>query len=308
MNSKELLILLLNILEKQFGLFVVKDFIGFVDWEPSLGVTLLPYTGHHSEFCSAVKHCSRAFDRCVRCANIQQHICERRLASFSKPCFLGLSEYTFPIIIENQCVGSISVGLYTNDRADAVARVKKLCREMDLNEEDMLQHFDNTVSDSAPDEEAKAVFKFFANYISALFQPYYNASLQSKTKLTEDASFRNIYNYILRNYTDPNIRVATIAKACNYSPSYVSHMFKKHMKISLRSYINQLRIVLAKHELKNGRSVSYTAMVCGYNDSNYFCKIFHELVGVPPSQYSRHVGRRADIYSLPMPDFFSSVQ
>lgn len=306
MNSKELLMLLLNLLEKRFGLFAIKDFVGFVDWEPSIGVTLLPYTGHHSEFCSAVKHCPEAFDRCVRCASVQQHICQRKMAPFVKPCFLGLSEYTYPIIMEGQCIGSVSVGLFTGNRQDAVRRVQKLCRQLALDEETMLQHLYNTVSDSPPDEEAKAVLKFFADFISALFLPYYDPSLQSRNKQTEDASFRNIYNYILRNYTDPNIRVETIARACNYSPSHVSHMFKKHMKVSLRSYINQLRIVLAKHELRNGRSVSYTAMVCGFNDTNYFSKIFQKLVGVPPSQYSRHVGRRDEVYSLPIPDFFSA--
>lgn len=307
MRSKELLTRLLNLFEENFGLFAIKDFIGFVDWNPSIGAALLPHTGHHSEFCSVIKRCPRAYDRCVRCANVSQHICQRRMRPFAKPCFLGISEYTQPIIIKDHCVGSISVGFYTDDRADALARIQTLCRTMALDEPAILQHFYNTVRPTPPDGEAKAVLKFFASFIADLFLPYYDTSFQEKARRPEDSSFHNIYNYILQNYTDPNIRIDSIARACNYSPSHVSHTFNQHMKVSLRSYINQLRIILAKHELRNGRSVSYTAMVCGFNDTNYFSRIFREHVGVPPSQYSR-CASRDDIHSLPSPDLPSLPQ
>lgn len=97
-----------------------------------------------------------------------------------------------------------------------------------------------------------------------------------------------IRNYIVDHYTDPNISVKTIAKNCHYSVSYVSHTFSNNMRVNIRTYINQLRIVLAKHELTMGNTVTATAAICGFNDTNYFSSIFRAVVGVPPSRWAQH--------------------
>ena len=106
------------------------------------------------------------------------------------------------------------------------------------------------------------------------------------------SGFHTILTYIRNNYTDPGISVSSIAKACNYSRSFVSHTFSRYMKMNLRTYINQMRVILAKHELQSGSSVALTAMVCGFSDANYFTTIFRQVVGVSASQYARNTNRR----------------
>ncbi|PNV59520.1 hypothetical protein C0033_23350 [Clostridium sp. chh4-2] len=300
MDIKELLTPLLNTLDHLCSGFVLKDFVGFLNWEPTVGAALLAYTGHHSAFCTAVKQNSAAYARCVQCADIHQRFCERTYAPFCRPCFLGISEYSVPIIIDELCIGSISVGHYCSDYSFTASRISALSNRFGLEESTLLQCFAGTVGAAPPSEDCKIVIVFIARYLAEVFRPYTGRVQKYKeSQNVTDIGFENIQKYIYRCYTDPGLNVTSIARACNYSHSYVSHTFNQRMKINLRTYINQLRIILAKHELRNGCSVSFTAMVCGFNDANYFCKVFQSMVGIPPSQYAKHVNKKEELNSLP---------
>lgn len=302
MDIKELLTPLLNTLDRLNSGFVLKDFVGFLNWEPTIGAALLTYTGHHSAFCTAVKQNPEAYARCVQCADIHQRFCERTCSPFCRPCFLGISEYSVPIIIDELCIGSISVGHYCSDYNFTANRISALSRRFDLEESLLLQCFSSSVNSAPPPDNCKVIISFIAEYLAEVFRPYTGRTQKCKeSQNAADVGFENIQKYIYRCYTDPNINVASIAKACNYSPSYVSHTFNQRMKINLRTYVNQLRVILAKHELRNGCNVSFTAMVCGFNDANYFSKVFQSMVGIPPSQYAKYANKKEETNnSLPL--------
>ena len=286
MNKYESFDKLMVSVENICGGFVIKDFVGFLNWEPTLGSLLLRYTGHHSAFCQSIKQEPGIYPRCVLCSTAHQRRCERLQKPFSKACFLGISEYSVPIVIDRLCIGSVSVGRNCPDPADAALRLKKEAERFSL-DFPLLKHlYDSSVQPMPPSQQTCAVFQFIAEFLAEEFRPY--AGRASRAAASSDAGFELIQTYIFNNYTSPSISIASIAQACNYSQSYVSHIFKKKMKVNVRTYINQLRIVLAKHELASGSSVSFTAMICGFNDANYFSNVFRSMVGIPPSQYARH--------------------
>lgn len=290
MNKYESFDKLMASLEKICGGFVIKDFVGFLNWEPTLGSLLLRYTGHHSAFCQSIKQEPGIYPRCVLCSTAHQRHCERLQKPFSKSCFLGISEYSVPIMIDQLCIGSISIGHTCPDPADAALRLQRETERFSLDYPALKQLYDSSLQTEPPSQQACAVFQFVAEFIADEFRPYAKRVRASRDSTTSaDAGFEIIQTYIFNNYTSPNISIASIAEACNYSQSYVSHAFKKKMKVNVRTYINQLRIVLAKHELASGSSVSFTAMICGFNDANYFSNVFRSMVGIPPSQYAKHV-------------------
>lgn len=289
MNKAEALDRLMVSLENISGRFIIKDFVGFMNWEPSLASVLLPYIGHRSAFCQSIKSNAQTYSRCITCSIVHQRRCMRKQAPFSGTCYMGIDEYAVPIMIDDLCIGSISIGSYCLDPKDAESRMRKEMARSGEDYEARKQLFDISVGSKAPSEEACAVFQFVASYLAEEFRPYaHRALLQQDAVKTSDAGFDIIQTYIFNNYTNPTIGIASIAEACNYSQSYVSHTFSKKMKVNVRTYINQLRIVLAKHELAAGNSVSYTAMICGFNDANYFSNVFRAMVGIPPSQYAKH--------------------
>ena len=289
MNKFEAFDRLMTSLENISGRFIIKDFVGFMNWEPSLAALLLPYIGHRSAFCQSIKANEQLYSRCITCSIAHQRRCMRKHVPFSGTCYMGIDEYAIPIMIDDLCIGSIAIGNYCLNPEDADRRLRREATRSGEDYEALKQLFDISVSTMAPSEETRAVFQFVATFLAEEFRPYvHRAQRQEDTVKTPDAGFETIQTYIFNNYTNPTISIASIAEACNYSQSYVSHTFSKKMKVNVRTYINQLRIILAKHELAAGNSVSYTAMICGFNDANYFSNVFRSLVGIPPSQYAKH--------------------
>ena len=289
MHSYEAFEHLITTLESICGGFVIKDFVGFLNWEPTLGALLLRHTGHRSPFCQSVKQNPDAYTYCSVCSQAHQRYCCRSKEPFTRSCYLGISEYSVPILIGQQCIGSISAGHYCTDPAEAQSRRDKFALRFGLNTTELEPLFQSSVSTRLPSHEALAVFDFVAAFLAEQFRPFVDEPESiACTSHEEEDGFELIRTYICNNYTSPNICVASIAEACHYSPSYISHTFKKRMKINVRTYINQLRILLAKHELSQGSSVSYAAMICGFNDANYFSSVFHSMVGIPPSRYAKH--------------------
>lgn len=289
MKKFEALDRLLTSLENISGRFIIKDFVGFMNWQPSLAALLLPYIGHRSAFCQSIKTNEQLYARCITCSIAHQRRCMRTGAPFACACYMGIEEFAIPIVIDDLCIGSIAIGNYCLDMENADRRLRKEALRAGEDYEALKQLFDVSFSSKAPSEEACAVFQFVAAYLAEEFRPYaHRAQRPTDTVKTPDAGFDTIQTYIFNNYTNPSISIASIAEACNYSQSYVSHTFSKKMKVNVRTYINQLRIILAKHELAAGNSVSYTAMICGFNDANYFSNVFRAVVGVPPSQYAKH--------------------
>ena len=68
MESEKALLSLLSRLERLNRIIIVKDFVGFLNWNTSLGGILVPHVGHHCAFCTAMKQNEQAYACCVACA------------------------------------------------------------------------------------------------------------------------------------------------------------------------------------------------------------------------------------------------
>ena len=59
--------------------------------------------------------------------------------------------------------------------------------------------------------------------------------------------------------------------------------------MTFSDYLIKVRVGRAKELLMEGRSVEEVCERVGYDDSNYFIKIFKKYVGVTPSKYRKSV-------------------
>ena len=104
--------------------------------------------------------------------------------------------------------------------------------------------------------------------------------------------------YIKENISAP-LTLEEVSHHCCCSKSNLSHSFKKNMGMNIKSYINSLRIRQAITYLqRSDASVTEIALSLGFNDANYFSKVFTELTGHSPTQY-RHA-LRAGATALPL--------
>lgn len=97
---------------------------------------------------------------------------------------------------------------------------------------------------------------------------------------------QEIVSYISTNIC-ADLSLPTLSAKYNISPSHLSKQFKGLTGMGLIEYVNIARVCAAeKLLLGTGMSITEVAMSCGFNDSNYFARVFKKLKGVTPKKYS----------------------
>lgn len=95
--------------------------------------------------------------------------------------------------------------------------------------------------------------------------------------------FNEILEYVNNNY-QYEIELKECAEKYHTSPSYIARMFKKYYGVSFITYVNNLRIDKSVVLLKNtDMSIKEIAYKVGYNNLNYFYKVFKKTIGVTPN-------------------------
>lgn len=94
-------------------------------------------------------------------------------------------------------------------------------------------------------------------------------------------------DYILLNLGYP-IALSQIAESIGTNPSYLSRKFKQETGMTITDYINFRRISVAKQYLVTPKlAITDIALMSGFNDLNYFIRVFKKVVGETPSQFRR---------------------
>ncbi len=92
--------------------------------------------------------------------------------------------------------------------------------------------------------------------------------------------------WIIQNEFSHNITIAQLAQRVFLSPGRLQTIFKKETGQTINDYISAVRMENAKEMLKDSRFKIYeVASRVGYQDTNYFTKIFAKYVGKNPIEY-----------------------
>jgi two-component system, response regulator YesN len=92
----------------------------------------------------------------------------------------------------------------------------------------------------------------------------------------------------IRFNIDQPVSLNALAERLGVNPSHLSRTFKQALGMTLTDYINQLRIEEAKYLLDHSDdSVTAIASQVGYNDANYFSKVFRKWERVTPHDYRK---------------------
>ena len=108
------------------------------------------------------------------------------------------------------------------------------------------------------------------------FQLKYNVRVVENPKL--EAAIR----FIEGHYAE-RLRNEDIAKVLHIDPRYLIRLFGKHLDTSPYLYLTQCRMDHALDFLREGRSVSETAFLCGYQSENAFRIAFKKMMGASPT-------------------------
>ena len=95
-----------------------------------------------------------------------------------------------------------------------------------------------------------------------------------------------MYNYILANFSDRDLRITDLAQESNMSPSAFGHFFKKCTNKSFTQFVVDLRLGHAsKLLLDSNLSISEIAFISGFNNIANFNRLFKKNKLITPKQY-----------------------
>jgi AraC-like DNA-binding protein len=101
--------------------------------------------------------------------------------------------------------------------------------------------------------------------------------------------FYRIFKYIEANYTE-KISIHDCAAMLNITDSHFCHLFKLITGKSLSDYVNYLRLKKAETLLRNtSLSITEIALESGFNDINYFSRLFGRYKNTSPSKYRKEL-------------------
>ena len=92
--------------------------------------------------------------------------------------------------------------------------------------------------------------------------------------------------YIHEHYTKP-IQLSSAAEAAKVSSAYLSRLFSEYIQCTFIDYVTALRIEQAEKLIREARmNIKEVSFAVGFQDANYFSKIFRKITGLPPSVYA----------------------
>lgn len=131
-----------------------------------------------------------------------------------------------------------------------------------------------------------AVKAIACQILVALLRNHVRTTLTEKeySKRMRDLNrFNLVLNYLEMHYSEKT-SIDRLCAISNISRYYFCRKFRKIIGKTPMQYLNELRIGKAEAMLKNGGvNITQAAMACGFNDANYFSRLFKKYEKIPPS-------------------------
>lgn len=192
----------------------------------------------------------------------------------------GMS-YHFIIIDESFCLEN---GVDTS----------RICFDVHLREQEALELFTHAVENmqqyrKSPDtltiaKVRASMLNLLIHLISLHSHPF--LSTQQKPSAS-DAYTKKTLEYLNEHYSQP-IALDALADLCGITKCHLSREFKRATGLTVLTYVNILRCKKAEMLLSEGKTVTETAIECGFDSLAYFSKTYKKITGSSPSESKKH--------------------
>ncbi len=108
-------------------------------------------------------------------------------------------------------------------------------------------------------------------------------------ELYKDPLVADVSSY-LWDHLHEEITLESVLKRFSVNKNTLNDAFNNEVSMSCMAYLEDLRVNRAKKMLQFGdESVSEISQICGYDDTNYFSKVFKKHTGQTPSEYRKQM-------------------
>ena len=98
----------------------------------------------------------------------------------------------------------------------------------------------------------------------------------------------NVRDYIENHYME-HLSLSGLAEQFFVEPSYLSRKFSQKYNETITTYITRCRMDRAKKLMEDEKNkLEAISFEVGYDDYNYFSRVFRRLEGISPSEYRKN--------------------
>lgn len=128
------------------------------------------------------------------------------------------------------------------------------------------------------------LYRTVQNFILFL-QNIFEGAKSNIQNVTQDPIERGI-TYIETNYSKSNLKLKDVAEYVERNPSYFSHLLMTKTGLSFKGVLTKIRMKEAKKLLiETSKPIKEISKLVGYQNSNYFSRMFKETTGVSPKEF-----------------------
>lgn len=243
--------------------------------------------GHYCEFCRNAKLLPdgrRSCDKSDRFDAIEQAKSYR--APFFFRCHMGMCELVLPLFSGEILSGIVFIGQCRIPEENNGELIEKLAEREGGAGDRFRELYDELPSIDR--ETLLDIGRILSHYFRILTE---SEGAEAVRRLREEEQPKTvperICRYISTRYMQ-NITPGSICRELFLNPSYVSRCFRSAVGMTMTEYLQRERIGNAKRLLKNSNlPVNRIAVNVGFEDANYFSRIFRRSEGVTPEEWRK---------------------
>ena len=151
---------------------------------------------------------------------------------------------------------------------------------LEINESFYSESFDNAFEILSKEND----IMMLKDYLQKTLLEYMTAIASRRTQ-NENPIIKKVCSYINDNIAE-DISLETMADYVNVSSFYLSKLFKEEMGVTFINFLSDRRLEKSRQMLKNtSKSIKEITAETGYNDQNYFSRLFKNKFGVSPTEF-----------------------
>ena len=197
---------------------------------------------------------------------------------------MGMRELVIPLLKDDVLLGILFVG-QCRTGGDYETRIISNAVKMNGNPDEFLRFYNDLPLVSQ--KNLINIGNILAQYFDAKILSSELLSSKIKEGSTQNDLAETIKQFIRLNYRS-SLSLSEIAKALHINASYASRLFSSKYGKTLTEYITHVRIEHAKNLLTTtDASIGNIALNVGFEDVNYFSRLFKKHTGCSPCKYRK---------------------
>lgn len=243
---------------------------------------LLSYPQNDCQFCHLLKHHPSTRDLCIQSDRRSFEQCQLKKKLIIYHCHAGLIEATVPLIDNHIVIGYLMFGQISD-----AASFEKLITVLS---ENVFKHVFSSTSVSedfyslAKEIPLKTTEEIYA--AAKIMEACTFYALLNESVALRRQNFTNRLRSLLLSHLNENLDACTVASLLGISRSNLYHSCEQYLGIGIGEYVRTLRLDIARNLLKETNlTITEIADKVGFNDYNYFCRVFKKETGYSAKKY-----------------------